>query len=105
MPPVSKPSVVRDAAYLRYLRTLPCHFQAWGNCNTYTTIGKGPSEVSHLDGKSRDDRAVSCCGGHHRTNRIAWHSGQRSFCQHYQLDKDGLLAQAEANYKRWQEAE
>lgn len=51
-----KPKTVKDPEWLSHLRTLPCHFHPQGNCNHWTTIGKGPSEVSHLDGKSRADR-------------------------------------------------
>ena len=103
MKPQPKPTVVRDAAWLKELRQRPCHFGPLGNCNPYTTMGKGYSEVSHLDGKSRDDRAQSACGGHHRTNLISWHSGQKSFLKHYGLDKDVLIAEAELAYTTWKE--
>lgn len=99
MPSVPKPTVVRDEAHLIFVRTLPCHFIERGDCNHWTTIGKGYSEASHLDGKSRDDRVLPMCGGHHRTNALAWHGGQRTFMAHYFVTKDGLIAAAEALYR------
>lgn len=110
MAPSPKPKVVKDPAYLAYVRGLPCRFWNWesvhrdGNaCRPWDTIGKGRSEVSHLDGKSRDDRVLPMCGGCHRTEKVSWHNGQRTFCRHYGVTKEALIRAAErlyADYKR-----
>lgn len=98
MRPMPKPTVVRDQAWLAYLRTLPCFFHPDGSCRDWTTIGKGPSEVSHLDGKSRDDRCLPMSGACHRTGAVSWHRGQETFCQHFDVTKDELIAAAEHLY-------
>lgn len=103
MKPCPKPVTIKDKAYLAYLRTRPCHFLRFGDCNPFDTMGNGRSEVSHLAGKSSDHRAISCCGGHHRTNKFSWHNGARSFCKHYGLWKEDLIREAEANYRRYLE--
>lgn len=103
MPPVPKPVVVDDKTYLAFLRACPCVMQVLGlpDCNERDTIGSGPSEASHLDTKSRDDRAISMCGGHHRTNPVSWHHGKESFCRHYEITEEELVALAEAQYLQW----
>jgi hypothetical protein len=101
---VPKPKTVKNPKWLATVRQMPCHFRLLGNCNTYATIGKGPSEVSHLDGKSRDDRCLPCCGGHHRTNNTSWHNGYRSFCRFYGVTKDELIEEAESLYRQFQES-
>lgn len=95
-----KPRTVRDAAYLRYLRTLPCHFARFRDCSD--PLGTG-IEVSHLQGKSRDDLTLPSCPGHHRMNRVAWHNGARSFCLYYATWKEDLIREAEAAYAAWKE--
>ena len=96
---VPKPLVVKDPAHLRFVRGLACHFSGWGNCHYEMTIGNGPCEASHFDTKSRDDRVLPLCGGHHRTNAVSWHSGQETFCEVYGVTKDALIQQAEALYR------
>lgn len=103
MPPVPKSLVVKDPKYLAFLRTRPCHFLRFGDCNPFDTMGNGRSEASHLTGKSRDDHAISACGGHHRTNRVSQHNGMRSFCKHYGLWKEDLIREAESQYAKWRE--
>lgn len=102
MSAVPKPTVVKDAAHLAFIRTLPCWFAHWGNCDRFATIGTGPSEASHLDSRSRDDRVLPKCGGHHRTNPVSWHSGQETFCLTYGVTKEELIAEAEALYRERQ---
>lgn len=101
--PHPKPKAVKDPAWLKVVRQMPCWFLRFGftQCNPDDTIGSGVSEVSHLDGKSRDDRVLPSCGGHHRTNRFNWHNGQQTFCRHYGVTKDELIAEAEALYAEW----
>lgn len=98
---VPKPVRIKDPDYLAYVRTLPC----WEAGRFYhicaDTMGKGLSEVSHLDGKSRDDRVLPMCGLTHRTGRWSWHNGQKSFCQHHDTTKTQLIREAEALYHQW----
>lgn len=100
MSAIPKPRVVRDKKYLSFLRTLPCHFARFRDCAD--PLGTG-IEVSHLQGKSLDSSAIPSCPGHHRTNKVSWHSGMRSFCLHYGIWKDDLIRDAEAQYRAWKE--
>lgn len=98
--PVPKEGKVKDPAYLAHVRTLPCRV-ASRHHECGDTMGKGPSEVSHLAGRNRDDRVIPLCGVAHRTGRFAWHAGQRTFLMYYGLTKAGLIAEAEAMYADW----
>ena len=105
---VPKPKAVKDAKYLAWVRKQGCFFGVWvsafcgtPDCRPWDTIGNGPSEVSHLDGKSRDDRVLPMCGGCHRTSKVSWHNGQRTFCRHYGVTKAELIQEAEALYRSW----
>lgn len=105
MTAASKPVVVKDPEWLKVVRQMPC----WGIgkqghvCGD--TIGKGPSEASHLDGKSRDDRALPQCGRLHRTEPTSWHHGQETFCRHYGITKEQLVAEAETLYREYYAAQ
>lgn len=103
MTAVPKPKVVHDPEWLAHLRTCPCFFHPKGNCQDWTTFGKGPSEVSHLDGRSNDSRCLPMSGSCHRTGLIAWHKGQESFCKVYGTTKEILIAKAEALYHAFTE--
>lgn len=98
-----KPVVVKDPAFLAYVRTLPCWLYGKDYHVCADTIGKGLSECSHLDGKSRDDRVLPMCGLAHRTGRWSWHSGQKSFCQHHETTKAQLVWIAEQLYRTYKE--
>lgn len=102
---VPKPEVVRDAKWLKVVRQMPC----WGRRDDVhghqcgDTLGKGLSEASHLDSKSRDDRVLPMCGFLHRTGPMAWHHGQATFCLYHEVTKAELIAEAEALYRTYQE--
>lgn len=98
MAPSPKPKVVKDPAYLAYVRTLPCWLCGQRSSDT---MGKGLSEASHLDTKSRDDRCLPMDGSCHRTGRVAWHSGQKSFCAYWGKTKAQLIRDAEGLYREW----
>lgn len=100
---VPKPVVIKDPAYLTFLRSRPCVCSGWGDCDTSLTIGRGPCEASHLQGKSRDDLAVPMCGGHHRTNVVSWHHGQQTFMAKYGWTKEQLVAHAAQLYRGWKQ--
>lgn len=103
MPPVPKPKTVRDPQWLQTVRTMKCHFHGSFQCNTRDTIGRGPSEASHLDGKSRDDRVLPMDGGCHRTGIFSWHRGQQTFCQNHRTTKEALIREAERLYRTYKE--
>lgn len=100
---VPKPKVVRDPAYLKAVRQMPCMLWNVPGHICGETMGRGPSEASHLDTKSRDDRTLPMCGVAHRTGRWSWHAGQKSFCTHYGLTKTQLIREAEALYREWKD--
>ena len=97
-----KPVVVKDPDHLAFIRTLPCVNH--GRCDpslAWTTIGAGPSEASHLAGKSRDDLTVPMCGGCHRTSPFAWHNGKESYCSHFGVTEDDLWGIASDLWDRY----
>lgn len=98
-----KPVVVKDPAYLAHIRTLPCLLKGRMGHTCGDTIGNGPSEASHLAGKSRDDLAVPMCGVAHRTGKDAWHNGRRSFCKRWGFWHDDLIRDAETAYRKWRD--
>lgn len=101
-----KPKTVRDPAWLQVVRQMPCWCYGKGHHELCTdTIGTGPSECSHLDGKSRDDRVLPMCGLAHRTSRWSWHAGQQSFCREYGVTKAQMIREAEALYRVWKESQ
>lgn len=93
-----KPKVVKDPKYLAFVRQMPCWARGRQGSQCGHTIGNGPSECSHLDTKSRDDRVLPMCGGHHRVFRVSWHNGQETFCEVYGVTKAQLIREAEQLY-------
>lgn len=104
MPPVPKSVVVKDPEWLAEVRQRPCILKGFPGHTCGDTIGNNPSEASHLAGKSRDDLAVPMCGVAHRTGKDAWHQGMRSFCLRWNLYKDELIHEAEAQYAAYRNA-
>lgn len=98
---IPKPKRVKDPEWLKAVRLMPCVNYSKGECRTYDTIGHGPSEASHLAGKSLDSHTVPMCGGCHRTHRYSWHHGKKSFCLHFGWTEDELLAVARSSYAAW----
>lgn len=101
---VPKPKTVKDPKWLAAVRQMPCWSAGRDHHICSDTIGHGPSECSHLDGKSRDDRCLPMCGLAHRTGNYAWHAGQRSFCRYHHVTKAQLIEQAESLYRQFQES-
>lgn len=95
MRPQPKPKTVKDDAWLKVVRTMPCHMCGQRSPDT---IGNGLSEASHLNTKSRDDRVLPMDGSCHRTGRVAWHRGEDTFCVYWNTTKEKLIAEAEALY-------
>lgn len=98
MTPQPKPTAVRDPAWLKVVRGMPCWTAGRDHHICGETIGNGLSECSHLDGKSRDDRVLPLCGLAHRTGTKAWHAGQRTFCRYHHTTKAALIREAESLY-------
>lgn len=103
MSAVPKPTVVKNPAYLAWIRTQPCWAAGKLGHICSDTIGKGLSEASHLDGKSRDDRVLPMCGSLHRTGHWAWHAGQKTFCREWNTTKELLIQEATALYLAYKE--
>lgn len=100
-----KPVVVKDPKWLKVVRQMPCFFHPEGNCQDWTTIGQGPSEVSHLRGRNDDGCVLPMSGACHRTADISWHRGQETFCKVYGVTKEELIAAAESLYHAYLDAE
>lgn len=96
---VPKPTVLRDPAYLQWLRTRLCHLGSHGDCLPHDTMGKGFSEAAHTKGKSRDDLAYPLCGGHHRTGKFSWHRGSKTHQRHYEYDAVEVAQQYYQSFK------
>lgn len=107
MPPVPKPVVIHDPAYLRWVReTQRCRVED-DRCN-YTFARPGPNnermvEPNHLRTRSDDSCVIPLCAGHHRTNTVSWHNGQETFCREYGTTKEELIHEAEMLYHSYKE--
>ena len=101
MTAVPKPVVIRDPKYLAFLRTLPCHFQHWGNCDFGFAFVRNQCEASHFLGRNDDSAALPLCPGHHRTNAVAWHRGEQTFCMVYSVTKAQLVGEAKTLYAEY----
>lgn len=86
---------VRDAAYLAWIRTLPCVVCLAGQISQ-----RSPTKASHagergLAQKCSDREAVPLCGEHHRAqNRI----GAQWFWAFWGLDRDAIIADLQRRY-------
>ena len=89
----SKP--VRDAGYLRFIRTLPC-----ACCDSRRGV-----EASHMGShgmgqKASDLSAIPLCQLHHRTGPQAYHKlGPVAFSEVHQLDVSRLIVRMNAAYE------
>lgn len=105
MPSHPKPVVVKDPAWLKAVRGMPCRVADYRTCN-FAFGRSGPNgerlcEPNHLRGRNDDSCVVPLCPGHHRTNTVSWHHGQDTFCGHYGVTKAELIREAEAAYKAY----
>jgi len=87
----------RDAAYMAWVRTLPCLI-----CGTWR---QGPCEAAHTghDGgmsmKASDRSCVPLCHRCHRTGPRSYHAiGRRAFAALWCLDFDAVVQRLNAQY-------
>lgn len=106
MPPVKKPTVVKDPDWLKVVRQMPCRVEG-PECNyafgRLGSDGQRLCEPNHLRKRNDDGCVVPLCPGHHRTNTVSWHNGERTFCRHYGFTKAELIAEAETLYRTYKE--
>ena len=94
----------KDPAYLAWLHTLPCCVCAHLKTQGILIPQKSPTEAAHcgprgFSQKCPDREALPICREHHREGQFCQHSLGRFFFQHYDLDRDGLLAGYQAKYE------
>jgi len=87
----------RDAAYLEYIRSLPCCVCPLDAPQT------SPTEAAHvgprgLSQKCPDRETLPLCALHHREGQFSQHSMGKMFWAHHGLDRDLLLAVHQAAY-------
>ena len=86
---------VRNVAYLRWIRTLPCSV-----CRTTRTVEAAHTGPHGLSQKSSDLSAIPLCARHHRTGNDSYHKlGPRKFAEVHQLDIPAIVARLSA--KPW----
>ena len=79
---------VRQPAYLRWIRSLPC--SVCGTNRTVEAAHTGPHGVSQ---KSSDRSAIPLCARHHRTGQDSYHKlGPRQFSEAHHLDIPAIVA-------------
>lgn len=86
---------IKDADYLKYLRSLPCAV-----CTTLAEKQTSRTEAHHTRSRGAfggDDGAVNLCTRHHK----AWHLlGRKSFKQKFGVDLVALAKQLWAQWKK-----
>jgi hypothetical protein len=86
---------VRNAAYLRWIRTLPCAI-----CRTTRTVEAAHTGPHGLGQKSSDLSAIPLCARHHRTGYDSYHKlGPRKFAEAHQLNIPAIVVRLSA--KPW----
>ena len=104
---------VKDAAYLDWLRMLPCCVcAAWRvDFATHTQANQStPTEAAHvgargLSQKCNDREALPICERHHRTGPLAQHKLGKKFWIYHGLDQQKLIAEYQKRYDEQQWAQ
>ena len=79
---------VRNPAYLRWIRSLPCVV-----CRTTRAVEAAHTGPHGLSQKSSDLSAIPLCGRHHRTGDHSYHRlGARKFAEVHELDIRAIVA-------------
>ena len=79
---------VRNPAYLRWIRSLPCSV-----CRTTRSVEAAHTGPHGLGQKSPDLSAVPLCGRHHRTGNDSYHRlGPRKFAEVHELNIPAIVA-------------
>lgn len=105
MPAVAKPKVVKDPEWLKVVRQMPCRVEGPTCHYGFGWGGARVREPNHLRKRNDDSCVTPLCPGHHRTNTVSWHNGEKTFCRHYGLTKTALIREAEAAYRLWKEGQ
>lgn len=83
---------VRNPAYLRWIRTLPCSV-----CRTTRGVEASHTGPHGLGQKSSDFSAIPLCAAHHRTGRDSYHNlGPRKFSEVHHLSIPAIVARLSA---------
>ena len=83
---------VRNPAYLRWIRTLPCCV-----CHTNRWVEAAHTGPHGLGQKSSDTSAIPLCSKHHRTGNDSYHKlGPRHFATMHGLDLVAIAARLSA---------
>ena len=101
----------KDPAYLAWLHTLPCcvcesmrqTLAEAGFPESSIPQQSSPTEAAHcgprgMSQKCPDREALPICREHHREGQFCQHAMGRFFFQHFDLDRDALLAMFQARY-------
>ena len=79
---------IRNPAYLRWIRSLPCLV-----CHTSRAVEAAHTGPHGLSQKSSDLSAIPLCGKHHRTGDDSYHRlGPRRFAEVHQLNIRAIVA-------------
>lgn len=111
---------VRDAKYLRWIRTFPCvvclqwwikgTIQTLDDALTWCVHGsgypawEGPTEAAHvgqhgISQKCSDLETIPLCAQHHRTGKDSHHVLGKRFWEHHGLSRVELIARLNALYR------
>ena len=86
---------IRNPAYLKWIRTLPCSV-----CRTTRAIEAAHTGPHGLSQKSSDLSAIPLCARHHRTGGDSYHKlGPRKFAEVHRLNLGSIVARLSA--KPW----
>ncbi len=93
---------IRDAAYLEWIRTLPCLV-----CVHYESKQTRHTESCHvglrgMGQRSSDRETVPLCGDHHRTGSTSHHVIGKTFWEWHGLVGDAIVSTLNARYEREQ---
>ena len=79
---------VRNEAYLRWIRSLPCLV-----CHTPRGVEAAHTGPHGISQKSSDLSAIPLCGRHHRTGDDSYHRlGPRKFAEVHELNIQAIVA-------------
>lgn len=85
---------VRDPAYLKWIRALPCCV-----CGSQRGVEAAHTGSRGLSTKSCDRSCVPLCRQHHQTGKYSYHGlGARAFAARYGLDVGSLVGEFNAGY-------
>jgi hypothetical protein len=90
---------VRDAAYLDFIRTLPCCVCRAGEISQYSITEAAHTGVRGLGQKASDTEAIPLCAEHHREGPYAHHRIGVRFFEFWGLSREALIAEYQERYQ------